>query len=151
MDKADFARVMPAMMAHEGVWEGIYRHVDLESQVIDQHRARVICEFPEQGPLNYVQHNLFTWENGRTQTATLPGTYRDGALWWDTPAFHGKAWESGSGLVLLELWRKDLPGAWFWEIICLAPDGKSRARTWHWFDGDGHLFRRTLCDERRVG
>jgi hypothetical protein len=151
MDKTAFAKLMPAMMAHEGVWEGIYRHVNLDGSLYDEHQARVTCEFPDSGPNPYIQHNLFTWSDGRTQTTTLPATYREGALWWDVTTFHGKAWETESGLILLELWRKDLPGAWFWEIICLAKGGQSRARTWHWFDANGQLFRRTLCDERRVG
>lgn len=150
MDRLTFAKLMPAMMAHEGVWQGTYRHIDANGVTVDEHAAKVTCEFPDHGPPHYIQTNVFTWPDGRTQTASLPGTYRDGALWWDTPAFHGKAWETNSGLILLELWRKDVPGAWFWEMICMAQGANTRARTWHWFDANGQLFRRTLCDETRV-
>jgi hypothetical protein len=151
MDKATFASLMPAMMAHKGVWEGTYRHVNLDGTLHDEHQSRVICEFPDSGPYSYIQHNLFTWADGRTQTAILPAIFKVGALWWDTPSFHGKAWETGAGLIVLELFRKDLPGAWFWEIICKAEGSPTRARTWQWFDAHGQLFRRTLCDERRTG
>ena len=49
---------------------------------------------------------------------------------------------------MLRLERKDVPGASFTEVIVLGGDGKSRARTWHWFI-DGELYQRTLCDEWR--
>lgn len=74
---------------------------------------------------------------------------RDGRLWWDNDTFKGCGWESHFGLILLNLERKDDPGANFYEIICLGSDGLHRARTWHWFK-DGKLFRRTLCDEMLV-
>jgi hypothetical protein len=146
----EIAQHMPSLLAHAGVWVGTYRHLNVDGSVFDTHGSHVTCEFPETGPYAYVQHNVFTWPDGRTQRASLPAIYRDGALWWDNDSFHGKAWETHAGLILLELWRKDVPGAWFWEMICLAPGSETRARTWHWFDAHGQLFRRTLCDERRV-
>ena len=79
----------------------------------------------------------------------LPGVYREGRLWWDTETFHGSAWETHDGMILLNLERKDDPGARFFEIIVMGETGKHRARTWHWFK-DGKLFKRTLCDEWRV-
>lgn len=50
---------------------------------------------------------------------------------------------------MLKLDRKDIPGAYFLEVIILSENNIDRARTWHWFK-DGQLFQRTLCDERRV-
>jgi hypothetical protein len=147
---ADFHAAMPAMSRHAGVWEGTYTHVSPDGVLLDRHRTRVECLFPTSGPHAYIQRNLFTWDDGRTQSAELPGVYRDGALWWDVPTFHGKAWQSGPDLILLELHRRDVPGAWYWEMICLAPGASTRARTWHWFGPDGGLIRRTLCDEKRA-
>jgi hypothetical protein len=150
MTRSEFALLMPGMFAHEGVWEGVYRHLDADGALVDEHQSRVECVFPEAGPPHYVQRNTFTWADGRVHTAELPGTFRDGRLWWDVSTFHGSAWESHSGLILLHLHRRDIPGAWFWEIICKADGSNTRARTWHWFDAEGRLIRRTLCDERRL-
>jgi hypothetical protein len=145
----DLARAMPSLAAHAGVWAGVYRHLDAEGRLIDQHRARIRCEFPAAGPYAYIQHNLFQWDDGREYHATLPGILRDGRLWWDVETFSGVSWEAGDGVILLNLTRKDDPGAHFIEMITLFPSGQHRARTWHWFK-DGRLFKRTLCDETRM-
>lgn len=148
--QAAFHRAMPAMLRHAGAWEGTYTHLDLAGTVLDRHRTRVECHFPLDGPWAYIQRNTFTWDDGRTASAELVGVFEDGALRWDLPTFHGKAWETDSGLLLLELHRRDEPGAFYWEMICLGPDGASRVRTWHWFDQAGRPYKRTLCDERLV-
>ena len=137
------------MLDHEGIWEGTYTHVNKELDVLDKHNVRVTCEFPKDGKYVYIQHNHFIWEDGREYKANLPGTYKDGRLWWDTDSFHGSAWQTHDGLILLNLTRKDEPGASFFEIIAMGDGGQHRARTWHWFK-DGQLFKRTLCDEWRV-
>jgi len=144
-----FSHDMPSMRAHEGVWEGRYTHIDSHARVLDKHNVQVVCEFPESGPFVYIQHNHFTWADGREYKTQLPGVYREGRLWWDTDTFHGSAWETHDGLILLNLDRKDDPGARFFEMICMGESGEHRARTWHWFK-DGKLFKRTLCDEWKV-
>ncbi len=45
------AREMPALFAHEGLWDGTYRHVDADGTLIDQHRMRTRCEFPDSATL----------------------------------------------------------------------------------------------------
>ena len=144
------ARVMPALLKHEGSWEGTYRVIDRNGRTIDSHASRVECEFPQTGPYAYVQRNRFTWPDGREFRAEFGGELRDGRLWWDTDRFSGYAWTTRDDVVLLTLDRKDRPGERFTEIIVLAPDGSHRARTWHWIR-DGVLYQRTLCDERRSG
>ncbi|MEP3226213.1 MAG: hypothetical protein ABJO01_09565 [Parasphingorhabdus sp.] len=141
--------IMPEMMKHEGQWVGTYLHVDPDNNLIDQHDAEISCIFPNSGPYGYVQKNLFQWPDGRKYRSTLNGVLRDGKLWWDNDQFSGCAWETEYGLVLLNLERKDDPGARFFEIICLGEDGNHRARTWQWFK-NGKLFKRTLCNEQRV-
>lgn len=137
------------MLNHAGLWEGVYTHINTAGELVDRHRASVECIFPEDGPYAYIQYNHFTWDDGREVRAELPGVLRDGKLWWDTETFKGCAWETDYGLIMLNLERKDDPGANFYEIIALGDDGTHRARTWHWFK-DGKLFKRTLCDERRI-
>jgi hypothetical protein len=143
------AACMPAMLLHEGNWEGAYRVVDLDGNVIDQHESRVECRFPENGPYAYVQKNHFSWPDGREFHAEFGGELRGDRLYWDTDRFSGYGWATLDDVVMLTLDRKDRPGEKFTEVIVLAPDGSHRARTWHWFR-DGILYQRTLCDEQRV-
>jgi hypothetical protein len=140
---------MPTILRHAGVWEGIYRHLDQDGREIDLHRVRIVCEFPQSGPFAYIQHNHFMWDDGRELKADLPGVLRDGKLWWDLPTFSGYAWETDDGILLLNLSRKDEPGANFFEMITLGATGEHRSRTWQWFK-NGRLYKRTLCDEWRV-
>lgn len=140
---------MPAIFQHEGVWEGLYTHINRDAEVMDKHKVRVRCEFPTSGKYVYIQHNHFMWEDGREYKVDLPGIYKDGRLWWDTETFHGSAWQTKDNLILLNLNRKDDPGAHFFELIAMGETGKHRARTWHWFK-DGQLYKRTLCDEWKV-
>jgi hypothetical protein len=147
---ASFAQAMPNMLRHAGTWEGIYRHVARDFSLIDQHHMRTLCEFPDNGLYAYVQHNRLTWADGRTEERSFPGVFRDGLLHWDTERFSGIGWEAVDGTVMLRLDRKDVTDAHFVEMINLSTDGKTRARTWQWFEG-GVPTRRTLCDEWRVG
>lgn len=147
-----FRRNMPAMLDHEGLWEGTYTHINRDAEVIDTHKVNIRCEFPTSGEYVYIQHNHFMWEDGREFKMTLPGVYRDGRLWWDLETFSGSAWQTDDNLILLNLTRKDDPGASFFEIIVMVmgDNGQHRSRTWHWFK-NGQLFKRTLCDEWKVG
>jgi hypothetical protein len=143
------AEAMPALFAHAGTWEGVYRHVDRDFTLVDQHRMTTVCQFPADGPYAYVQHNHLRWDDGREVKRVFGGVYRDGRLWWDTDRFSGHGWETREGVLMLKLDRKDEPGVHFIEMITLSGDGAARARTWQWFR-DGIPFRLTLCDEWRV-
>ena len=139
----------PAHRAHLGTWEGTYRHINVQAEEEELIQSRVICEFPEDGGVFYRQTIQLTHPDGSVTNAGFDGVDRGDHLWFDTPTFSGKSWETADGVVLLNLQRKDEPGAHFVEVIILGEDGKHRARTWHWFK-DGVLYRRTLCDEHRV-
>jgi len=145
----ELASAMPSILRHAGAWAGIYRHVDADGLLLDTHRVHILCEFPDAGPYAYIQHNHFIWDDGREFKAVLPGVLRAGKLWWDLPTFSGYAWETDDGILLLNLTRKDDPGANFFEMITMGAGEKFRSRTWHWFK-NGRLFKRTLCDEWRV-
>ena len=144
-----FSEAMPNMLRHAGTWEGIYRHVSRDFELIDEHRMRTVCEFPAEGPYAYIQHNWLSWADGRCEERHFPGVFRDAMLHWDTDRFQGYGWEAVDGTVMLRLDRKDVPNAHFVEMITLGTDGNTRARTWQWFEG-GVPTRRTLCDEWRV-
>ena len=139
----------PAHRAHLGGWEGTYRHINLNAEEEELIQSHVVCEFPGTDVF-YRQAIKLTHADGSVTHAGFDGYDRGDHLWFDTPTFIGKSWETEDGVVLLNLQRKDEPGAHFVEVIIMGEGGKDRARTWHWFK-DGQLYRRTLCDERRVG
>ncbi|MFN5128849.1 MAG: hypothetical protein ACK519_10415 [Sphingomonadaceae bacterium] len=147
--KPDFAAAMPNMIRHQGEWEGTYRHLDRDGALLDEHRMWTWCEFPDAGPFAYVQHNRLSWDDGRIATYEFGGVYRDGRLYWHTDRFSGYGWETEEGTLMLKLDRLDVPGAYYIEMINIAPDNQTRARTWQWFK-DGRPWKRTLCDEWRV-
>lgn len=140
---------MPAIVAHEGAWDGTYRHIAAEGTLLDEHRTRTLCEFPEEGDDHYIQTSTLDWADGRSASYRFSGQWRDGMLRWDTDRFYGHGWETEGGVLMLRLERRDVPGAYYVEMINMAPDGRSRARTWQWFR-DGQPWKRTLCDEWRV-
>jgi hypothetical protein len=72
-----FAEAMPNIHAHEGEWEGSYRHVALDGTPLDEHRTWTWCEFPADGPYAYVQHNRLSWTDGREAAYDFGGVFRD--------------------------------------------------------------------------
>lgn len=150
MAKPDFAAAMPNMLRHEGKWEGTYCHVDCATgALLDQHHMWTWCEFPDAGPYAYVQHNRLRWDDGTTREVEFGGVYRDGRIYWDTDRFTGYGWETEEGVLMLKLDRLDEPDSYYIEMIAIAPDNRTRARTWQWFKG-GKPWKRTLCDEWRI-
>jgi hypothetical protein len=139
----------PAHRAHEGVWIGTYRHLDAQGAVESMFASRVTCSFPKEAEVFYRQVTELTDASGKSTVASFDGIDRGDHLYFDSPAFSGRSWETPQGQILLDLSRKDEPGARFVEIIILGEGGLHRARTWHWFKL-GKLYRRTLCDESRL-
>lgn len=144
---------MPLFARHEGVWDGTYRHYDAAGQLVDEHRSRLICRFPDDGPYAYVQTNQFSWADGRTERKDFLATYRDGRIWWDNEFIKGWAAElpmddRGRTVVLYWQFEQD-PELYLYEMIQLSDCGKKRARTWQWIRG-GEIEARTAIDERLV-
>jgi hypothetical protein len=148
-NRAALKAVMPTMFAHEGHWDGVYRHVDADGSLIDQHRTTTYCELPDTGPWSYIQHNELIWDDGRSAAYEFGGRLEGDRLIWDTDRFSGYGWQSYEDTIMLKLDRKDAPGSYYVEMITIAPDGQSRARTWQWYQHD-KPWKRTLCDERRI-
>jgi hypothetical protein len=145
----DMQMIMPAMLLHEGIWEGDYQTVNMEGEIIDRHRAQVECIFPDDGPFAYYQKNHFYWEDGKEVRLEFGGELQGERLYWDTDRFSGFGWATYNNVVMLSLDRKDEPGASFFEVIIIGSDHKHRVRTWHWFK-DGAPYQRTLCNERLI-
>lgn len=147
--RAALHAAMPAMFAHEGEWDGTYRVIGVDGALIDEYRVRTRCELPDDGPYAYIQHNRMEWADGRSADYCFGGALVGDQLVWNTDRFYGHGWQSGE-LILLRLDRRDVADSHYVEMIDIAPDGKSRMRSWHWYQ-DGQPWKRTLCDERRIG
>lgn len=148
-NRAALAAVMPAMLRHEGLWDGWYRHYDIEGVLLDVHRVKTRCEFPDAGAWHYIQHNWLTWDDGRSAHYEFGGRLVGDHLVWRTDRFSGYGWQTAEDTLMLKLDRADVPGAYYIEMINIAPDGQSRARTWQWFQA-GHPWKRTCCNEARI-
>lgn len=139
----------PAHLAHRGIWEGTYRHIAADGTQESHFCSRVTCDFPGTSEVFYRQTTELWAEDGTYSKASFEGVDRGDHLFYDTATFHGRSWETGRSHLMLDLTRKDEPGACFVEVIVMGEGGRHRARTWHWFR-DGDLYRRTLCEETRV-
>ncbi len=148
-NRADLQAVMPAMLDHDGWWDGWYRHFDIGGNLIDAHRVKTHCEFPDSGDWHYVQHNWLSWDDGQEALYEFGGKLDGDIIRWETERFRGYGWQTAEETLMLKLDRLDEPGAYYIEMITIAPDGQSRTRTWQWFK-DGKPWKRTLCDERRI-
>ncbi len=148
-NRAALAAAMPAMLAHEGWWDGWYRHFDADGTLLDAHKVKTFCEFPDDGEWHYIQHNWLTWDDGREAVFEFGGCLRGDRLFWDTDRFSGYCWQTSEATLMLKLDRMDVPDAYYIEMINTAPDAQSRARTWQWFQ-HGKPWKRTLCDEWRI-
>ena len=146
-------QAMPNLARHEGVWEGWYRTYDSDGNKIDEHRSRLICRFPETGPFEYFQTNIYTWADGRVETRDFPATYKDGRIHWDNELITGWAAEVGldsfNRTLMLNWVRKGEPNTYLYEMINTSDCGKMRSRVWQWLDA-GKLKIRTLIDEVKV-
>ena len=144
---------MPLLASNEGVWEGWYRYYDADGNKIDEHRSRLVCRFPKDGPYPYHQTNYYTWDDGRTDIRDFPASYKDGRIWFDNELIDGWAAELKTDdfkrTTMLNWVRKGEPDLYLYEMIQNSDCGTYRCRTWHWIKA-GKIVQRTLIDEERV-
>lgn len=144
---------MPLLARNEGVWDGFYRHTDVQGNKIDEHRSRLVCRFPEDGPYPYHQTNHYTWDDGRTEARDFPATYRDGRMWFDNALIYGWAAEvpldDFNRTLMLNWTRKGESDLYLYEMIQMSDCGRYRCRVWQWIKS-GRIHMRTLIDEEKV-
>jgi hypothetical protein len=144
---------MPLLARHEGVWDGIYSYFNDKDELIDQHKSRLLCRFPDEGPHPYHQTNYYSWDDGRTEMRDFPAEYRDKRVWWNNDLIVGWAAEMGlddlNRTVVLYWQRTGDPSLYLYEMIQISDDGQNRCRTWHWIR-NGKLETRTAIQETLV-
>jgi len=146
-------QMLPLLSKHEGVWDGWYRHYDANGKMKDEHRSRLVCRFPDSGPLPYHQTNHYSWADGKTEVREFPAQVHDGRMWFDNELIKGWAAEVPlddlNRTVMLYWKRKGDDDLYLYEMIQLSDCGKYRHRVWHWYRA-GRIVERTLIDEERV-
>ena len=73
MSKLNLRETFALLARHEGVWEGWYRHFDINGEQIDAHKSKLVCRIPDEKPNIYHQTNHYTWENGETEIRDFMG------------------------------------------------------------------------------
>lgn len=153
MTRAEAQKILPLLSKHEGVWDGWYRHYDPNGKLVDAHRSRLICRFPDNGQYPYHQTNHYSWADGKKEVRDFPADIRDGRMWFDNELIKGWAAEVPlddlNRTVMLYWKRKGDDDLYLYEMIQLSDDGQARHRVWHWYR-NGRIVSRTLIDETRV-
>ncbi len=133
---------------HAGIWEGTYRRIGADGQLIDQWKSRLTCAMlPDR---KYHQVNQYTWDDGFTECLDFgicPFNEKN-ELIFENPRLSGKAWESGRSVILI--WDyKHRPGMTLFEQIDLIGNDDHRIRVWKWSDND-KFNGVTMIEERKV-
>lgn len=143
----------PLLTRHEGVWEGWYRHVDIDGVQVDAHHARLVCRIPDDAPNIYHQTNHYTWEDGKTEIRDFKGEAKGDRLVFDNDIIKGWAAEEpldeNRRTMMLHWVRCGEPGIYLYEMIQLSDCGQFRTRVWQWL-ADGKTVQRTLIDEKKI-
>lgn len=144
--------MVPWLVRHEGDWYGTYVHVDGDGREVDRHASHLIADFPDDGSMDYHQTNRYGWADGRREEHLFPGTYdaASGKMIFDTERIDGWAREADERHVQLQFTYKGGSDQYVYEFVHLSDDGQHRTRIWHWYDGDGQVYRRTLIAETRT-
>ena len=140
-------QLMPNFARHEGRWIGIYRHCTPSGALNDSYEVRITVEFPDDGNCDFLLLTHNVWPDGRESRGRYAAHYRDGRLWFDDELV-GSMWEIDEFTAYLRFRFRADPAVEVCEMLQLSPDGRHRARTWHWFRNKV-LFQVTLTEERR--
>lgn len=141
---------MPIISSNEGVWEGWYRYFDIDGNKIDEHKARLLCRFPDVD--TYHQTNYYFWADGTSEVRDFPSSVDGNRLVFYT---HIDGWAAEVDLdtfgrtTMLNWTRQNEPDLYLYEMIQNSDCRQYRSRVWQWFKG-GRLLKRTLIDEQFV-
>ena len=148
---ARFQQAVDENVLYEGTWEGTFRRVDADGNLIEEFPTKITTRFDPSATPPYAQTNTYFKEGGVEEIKST-GDWRDGKLWFSNPRIDG--W--GADLTpeqdpfgrssMLQMSFKDGSGLYMYEIITLSDDGKQRSRMAQYMI-DGKVVRRTLIDE----
>jgi hypothetical protein len=111
---------------HCGTWQGTYARTNAAGILVDCHMSLLEMQRTDN---QWRQKNVYTWQDGRTQTFEFEGTFNaDGKLVFDTRLLIGKAWKTGPTILMQWEYQYGMSNQNFEQINLLAA-GK-RMRSW---------------------
>lgn len=140
---------LPLIALNEGRWDGTYRFVRPNGELVDQYDFRIRVSLSADNARAYRQDSHYRWPDGRTASLVFEAAYADGALTWDNGRINGRLWEISADTLYLTFGFNEQPDVTCHEMVQTFADGQRRGRTWLWYRG-GTLDRYTLIDEARV-
>jgi hypothetical protein len=140
---------LPLIALNEGRWDGTYRIVRPNGELIEQYDFRIRVSLSADNARAYRQDSHYRWPDGRTSAIVFEAAYADSQLTWDNGRINGRLWEISADTIYLTFGFNEQPDVVCHEMIQTAADGQERGRAWLWYRGDV-LDRYTLIDEQRV-
>ena len=140
---------LPLIALNEGRWDGTYRFVRPNGELLEQYDFRIRVSLSEDNARAYRQDSYYTYPDGQTRSIVFEAAYADRKLTWDNGRIYGSLWEISADTLYLRFGFSAQPEITCHEMIQTAADGQQRGRTWLWYR-NGVLDRYTLIDERRV-
>ncbi len=155
ISRAELRRRAPLTAKMEGVWEGVFRRVDPEGQIIETLPSRIIVRLlPDGEEYDYHQINLLNPDTDAEQRIESYGKWDVDRLRFFNDRLEGwaksvAADEAGQTSVFL-MEFKDGSGLTVSEVVSFRPgDPDVRMRATQYMR-DGQILRRTLIDEVKV-
>jgi hypothetical protein len=149
------AQVMPVMARHEGVWEGMFRRLNPEGQILEAFKAQITVRyFPdERWPEVYHQTNRYFLPDGKITQYDTMGGFKDGKLVFESARVIGWSLDDPTDIykrnALMFMDYVQEPGLHVYEIMQISDCNRYRTRMAQ-FLKDGRTFQRTLIDEERL-
>ncbi len=135
---------------HVGIWEGEYTHIAAATRaVLDVQIFRIRVEVFDMSPVAYRQTSHYWERDGSERELCYDGELRNDRIVFDDGRIHGDCRAIEPNVLYMTFGYRAAPKLQIAEMIQLSPDGRHRARTWHWLD-DHRLDRITLVREQRV-
>ncbi len=155
ISREELRRRIPLTAKMEGVWEGVFRRVDLEGEIIETLPSRITVRLlPDGEAYDYHQINLLNPDSDEEQRIESHGKWDVDRLRFFNERLEGwakavAADEAGQTSVFL-MEFKDGSGLTVSEVVSFRPgDPDARMRATQYMR-DGQVVRRTLIDEIKV-
>jgi hypothetical protein len=145
----DMAALIPVVARHQGTWEGTYRSLTPQLQLIDAWTFRIVVSLGQSAADAYRQHTTYRWPNGKTSETSFTAALVDGHLTWADARIKGTMHLLGPEAMLAEMQFTADPDGVIMEMARIAADGAARSRV-GMVSRRGVLEKIQIADERRV-
>ncbi len=155
ISKAELRRRMPLTAGMEGVWEGTFRRVDANGEIMEILPSRIIVRLlPDGEAFDYHQTNILNPDSGQERRIESYGRWDVDRLRFFNQRLEGWAKDLAAdetGLTSVFLMKyKDGSGLTVSEIVSVKPGNPDKRMRATQYMKEGQIVRRTLIDEVKV-